>query len=256
MRLPKPTFVSLSAVFLLTLSAAAQNSNSGNIAALEVQVPKPGMTQQYEQGRKQKADWHKQQKDTVPLWVFAVSTGEDTGDYLVGRLGMHWADFDNPPVPEAADNAEYDKAVAPYVQSIRDSYYEYMPKLSNPTNSEQPAKYTEIVTIRLRYGKNPEFESALTRVHDAVQKTTWPVNYEVYQLVNGGFSGTFVLAVPHSNWADFEDKPGVKPFLEMLKDAFGQGEADSIVARFDASIENEYSEILEFRPDLSYIPGK
>jgi hypothetical protein len=42
----------------------------------------------------------------------------------------------------------------------------------------------------------------------------------------------------------------------MLKDAFGQAEADSIVDRLDRSIEKETMEIIQFRPDLSYIPGK
>ena len=42
----------------------------------------------------------------------------------------------------------------------------------------------------------------------------------------------------------------------MLKDAFGQAEADSVVDRLDSSIESESSEILKFRQDLSYIPAK
>ena len=42
----------------------------------------------------------------------------------------------------------------------------------------------------------------------------------------------------------------------MLKEAFGQAEADSIVERFDRSIEKETSEIIQYRPDLSYLPSK
>jgi len=48
----------------------------------------------------------------------------------------------------------------------------------------------------------------------------------------------------------------MKPFPEMLKDAFGQAEADSIIKRFDSSTESETSEIVQFRPDLSYLPKK
>jgi hypothetical protein len=94
------------------------------------------------------------------------------------------------------------------------------------------------------------FRGALARVGEAVQKTKWPVHFEFYELVNGGFDGTFVLAEPHANWADFEDKPDVKPLREMLKDAFGQNEADSVYERLESSIQSESSEILEFRPDL------
>jgi hypothetical protein len=82
------------------------------------------------------------------------------------------------------------------------------------------------------------------------------VHYDWYQLVNGGEDGTFVLSFPHKSWADFEDKPDAKPYRDMLKEAFGQAEADSIQDRLDHSIEKLTSEIIQFRPDLSYLPGK
>lgn len=89
-----------------------------------------------------------------------------------------------------------------------------------------------------------------------MQKTKWPVKYEWYRLVSGGFEGTWVLVVPHPNWADFEDNPNVKPFRDMLKDTFGQAEADSIHGRIEGSVESECAEIIQFRPDLSYAPTK
>jgi len=48
----------------------------------------------------------------------------------------------------------------------------------------------------------------------------------------------------------------VKPFRDMLKEAFGQAEADSIVDRIDASVKEETSAIVQFHPELSYLPGK
>jgi hypothetical protein len=62
--------------------------------------------------------------------------------------------------------------------------------------------------------------------------------------------------LPRNSWADFEDKPEVKPFRDMLKDAFGQTEADSIMERFDNSVQKQTDEIIKFRSDLSYLPGK
>jgi len=245
------------AVSLLAACSAFAQSNPGTIAAVETQTPKTGMTQQYEQGRKQKADWHKQQKDSQPLYVFEVMSGDSTGSYLVGRFDQHWADFDKPAISDAADTEEYNKVVGSYVQSVTDRYYEYLPKVSNPdTSSSGPAKFTELVTFRIRHDKIATFRGALSRVAEAAQKTKWPVRYEFYELANGGVDGTFVLAEPHANWADFEDKPDVKPFRDMLKEAFGQAEADSVYDRLESAIESEYTEILQFRPDLSYIPAK
>jgi hypothetical protein len=241
---------------LATLSASAQTS-TGNIAAIESQTPKAGMSQQYEQGRKQKADWHKQQKDTQPLYVFETLSGDNTGTYLVGRLNQHWADFDKPAIPDTSDTEEFNKVIGAYVQSVTDRYYEFMPKVSNPdTASTGPAKFTELITFRVRRDKISAFRGALARLSEAIQKTKWPVHFQFYELVNGGFDGTFVLAEPHANWAAFEDKPDVKPFREMLKDAFGQNEADAVYERLEGAIQSESSEILQFRPDLSYVPAR
>ena len=249
--------VSAFSVLLFAAFSSFAQDKPGTLAALEFQTPKTGAAKQYEDGRKQKADWHKQQKDTQPLYVWETLTGEATGTYIVGRLGLHWADLDKPSVPDQADLDQYNKLVGPFVQSIVARDYEFMPKVSNPPpDSATPSKFSDIITYHVRPGHGGDFDSAIARVNDAVQKTKWPVNYFVYALVSGGASGTYVLVFPHANWADFEDKPDLKPFRDMLKDAFGQSEADSIIKRFDASIDSETSAIVKFRPELSHIPGK
>jgi len=251
----KELLAGVAVVLFAAVSLVAQNS-PGTVAALEFQKPKSGMAPQYEDGRKQKAAWHKQQNDPQPLLVWETLTGPDTGTYIVGRLDQHWADFDKPPIPDQADLAEYQKVVGGYVESLVARYYERMPKVSNPPPAGSNNKFSEIVTFHVRYGHESDFRSAISRVYDATMKTKWPVNYEWFALANGGDTGIFVLVLPRANWADFEDKPNVKPFREMIKEAFGQAEADSIVDRIDHSVMNETSEIIQFRPDLSYLPGK
>ena len=242
---------------LLFAAAPVAAQNPGTVAALEFQKPKNGMTSQYEAGRKQKAAWHKQHNDTQPLMVWETLTGDNTGIYIVGRLGQHWADFDKPAISDEADVEEYNKVIGSYVESLVGRYYEYLPKVSNPDNSTMmPSKFAEILTFHVRYGKGSDFRNAISRIYDASQKTKWQPHFEWYVLANGGAEGTYVLVLPRSNWADFEDKPDVKPFREMLKEAFGQAETDSIVGRIDSSVQTEGSEIIQFRPDLSYRPGK
>jgi hypothetical protein len=248
--------LSIFAIVLFVAGSLAAQDKPGNIAALEFQKLKSGMAPQYEAGRKQKAAWHKQQNDSQPLYVWEILSGDDTGTYMVARLGQHWADMDKPSIPDAADLSEFQKVVGNYVESVTTRYYEYMPKISNPTDDKMPGKYSEILTFYVRYSKRSEFRSAIDRIYDASVKTKWGVNYEWYELANGGLDGTWVLVIPHNNWADFEDKPAVKPFRDMLKEAYGQAEADSVVDRIDASVEKETSEIIEFHPELSYLPGK
>jgi hypothetical protein len=135
-------------------------------------------------------------------------------------------------------------------------YYEYLPKVSNLEASSPPSKFSEINTFRVMYGKGSDFRSAIARIYEASQKTKWPVKFGWYTLASGGDTGTYVLVLPHNSWAEFEDQPNVKPFRDMLKEAFGQAEADSIVSRIEHSVHSETSDAIEFRPDLSYLPAK
>jgi hypothetical protein len=251
----RPLLSAFGVVVLLACSLAAQEK--GTLVGIEFQKPKNGMVPQYEAGRKQKAAWHKEKNDPESLLVWETLTGDNTGTFLVSRFGMNWADMDKPAIPEEADLAEFQKVIGNYVDSVVSRYYDFMPKVSNPpAGAKGPAKFSEVAIFSVRYGKGSEFRSAIERIHDASEKTKWPLNYEWYELTNGGQVGEYVLSLPHNSWADFGDKPSVKPFRDMLKEAFGQAEADSIVDRIDRSVEKETSEIIQFRPDLSYLPGK
>jgi hypothetical protein len=241
-------------VLLAVLSTAAQEDKS-TVTALEFQTPKNGMTQQYEAGRKAKAAWHKQQKDPEMLFVLQVLTGEHTGSFIVGRGGLHWADLDKPAVSDAADEEEYSKVIGAYVENRTAAYFETLPKVSNP-GPPGGAKYTSVTSFHIRYGKGDDFRSAMARMYDAAQKTKWPYHYHWERLANGGPGGTYVLLVDHANWASFEDDPAIKPLRDVLREAFGEQEAMSVIERLNGSIESTYSEIVEFRGDLSYIPEK
>ena len=244
----------LSVLLLAALSVSAQ-SQPGNIAALEFQTPKNGMVKQYEDGRKQKVAWHKQQNDDQALYVFETLTGERTGTYIVGRLGLHWADMDKPKVTDAADLAQYQALVGANVEKLTTAYYEFLPKWSNPP-TDMNGKYTEVITFQIRYGHGDDFRSAAARVAEARQKMNSTSHYSWYRLVNGGPGGTYVLTIEHANWASMEDDPAVKPLRDDLRAAFGEQEAMSVIDRLNNAIESTYSELIEFRPDLSYIPAK
>jgi hypothetical protein len=241
---------------MLFAAAAAFAQGPGNMASIEFQKPKNGMVKQYEDGRKTKAAWHKQQNDTLPLLVWEVMTGRLTGTYLVARVGQHWADFDHPPVSDAADLEEFNKVIGSSVESLTTSYYEYLPKISRPSDSMMPAKFSEVIVFHVRSGHDADFRSAIARIHEAGEKTNSATHYEWYALANGGEDGEYVLVFGHPNYADFEEKPGEKSYREEVREAFGQSEEDSVIRRLDSSIERIETLIERFRDDLSYMPSK
>ena len=251
---PLKLAATLCAVGFLAVGALAQD-RPGNIAGLEFQTPKNGMVKQYEEGRKAKVAWHKQQKDREPLLVSEIVTGEHTGTYIVGRFGMHWADMDKPSVPDAADLEQYNKVVAPYVDKLTAAYYEFLPKWSNPS-PDMNAKCIEAITFHIKFGKSDDFRSAMARIQEANQKLNLPVHYSWYRLVNGGPGNAYVLTFDHAHWASFEDDPKVKPLRDRLREAFGEQEAMSVIERLNGSIESTYTFLIQPRPDLSYMPAK
>jgi hypothetical protein len=50
-----------------------------------------------------------------PLLVWEIRRGDHPGTYVVGRVGQHWAYFDEPVLPYKADLEADEKAVAPCV---------------------------------------------------------------------------------------------------------------------------------------------
>ncbi len=67
-------------------------------------------------------------------------------------------------------------------------------------------------------------------------------------------TGLDVLSIPRNKWADFEEPE--KSFDKILEEAYGKQEASEIIAGLGRVIESEETEIIKFRADLSYIPGK
>src|SRR6202167_211788 len=77
----------LSVLMLLALCAAAQEPAA--IAAIALQTPKNGMLKQYEDARKQRVEWHKQQVDTQGLFVFQILTGDHTARKMAPAFAHH-----------------------------------------------------------------------------------------------------------------------------------------------------------------------
>src|SRR5438477_7364765 len=102
-------FVCTLAFAVLAAVATPAQDKPGNLAALEFQKPKNGMVKQYEDGRKQKAEWHKQQKDPLPLFVWEVMSGDDTGTYLVCRLLLEKKNKDKPAIHDQTNLDEFNK---------------------------------------------------------------------------------------------------------------------------------------------------
>ncbi|HKZ53504.1 MAG TPA: hypothetical protein VJ085_09535 [Candidatus Acidoferrales bacterium] len=240
-------------LLLLALPVATQEEE-GTIAKIVFFRAKPGMNQQLEDGLKKHMAWHQAQNGTWAWLNWQYETGENSGGYGAGTFGHRWSDFDNVDVGEAADLADAGQNIFPYVaEGSQWRYYQFLPKVSKPP-AEGTATLAEEVVFHPHYGKDAEFMALIKRIHQAIEKTQWPLNYEWYMLMSGGQGPEYVLVIFHKNYASLQGPE--KPFPAMLEEALGRQEAEMVMEHFGKIVKGERSSLLRLRPDLSYIPEK
>jgi hypothetical protein len=115
-----------------------------------------------------------------------------------------------------------------------------------------PDPLVQVLHFQLKTGAEQEFGAALKSVHEAIQKTKWASTYQWYMLANGGEGPHYVLAIPMKGFADMEEPE--LPFPAMLEKALGPVPAKAVMASFDKTVAHQSSEIIRYRPDLSYNP--
>ncbi len=226
----------------------------GSLMITQEETVKVGAREQYEGGRKHLAAWHASLKDPHAVVVFETRTGENKGTYVVVRRGLKWADLDRDLVPEPQHQAEVNKAIGDSRAKSVTKMYEEVPELGHETaaNSDRPAKYYEIDTFHVPLGKTRLFVAAAARFREAIEKTKTPMDASWFSLEEGGESGTWILAISHNTWASFDD-PAVKSPPDILRDAFGPNEGQAVVDQIENAMRGFFtSEVVEFRPDLSY----
>ena len=224
-----------------------------HIMGIEFQTPKNGMTKKYEEGRKDKAKWHRERKDPRPLMVWETMTGEHTGTFIVGQPAVTWKEMDTPPISDDEDQAKWEQTMGQYVESLVTHYYEYQPGWSWPSTDKMPPKFAEVITFNVKQGKFDAFVADVKKINAAITKAKYGSHYNFYTLSFGGKAGTVVLVVDHPNYADFAEPD--KPFDKMLEESLGtKAAATALMAHLDTTIDSTESQIIKFRPDLSYIP--
>ncbi|MCI0538646.1 MAG: hypothetical protein L0Z50_25850 [Verrucomicrobiales bacterium] len=232
--------------------AAAQKP--GNVARVFFVTAKPGAESDYEAGRKRHMEAHKKMGDTWSWYTYQTETGEDAGSYATVTFGHHWADFDTWEEKNGeADVADGAKNLDPFTAGGGNSFFMFLADVSTPP-SATPSAMAELIHFELKIGGDQDFNAALKKTHEAIQKTKWASNYQWYTLANGGSGPRYVLAIPLKGFADME--PPAVPFPAMLEKALGAAGAKEVMAAFDRTIARQYSEMIRYRPDLSYVPEK
>ena len=223
-----------------------------SITVIHVIKVKPGAD--FEAALKRHMQWHQAQKDTWALYTWQIISGERTGQYVVGTGGHDWKEFDDRAKFQEADMANVREVVFPAAESASTAYFLRRPDLSVPAAPEgSPDPYVEVITFFTKPSAwEPDMDNAIKKVNEAAKQSQYPLHGEWYNLVNGG-EAAMVLAIGRKNWADFQ--PPEKTFGAMLGEVYGPQLTRALFKQFYGSVRAVRSEIFQYRPDLSYLPG-
>ena len=224
----------------------------GNIVWAEYQKPEPGRKAQYEAARKEKVKWHRDGKDPLPLYVWEVLSGERTGQYLIAVSAENWGVFDSNPVSVEQNKKKFMETFKSDAVRVRAFFLDHLVEISRDSETAKPSPLTVLRYYKVAYGKWGEFYNLLRKFREAADVGEWPVRYSWFSVNNGAEEPMFVEATPKKNWAEMS--PAGKAPLQLAMDLYGPEETISMTNLMSEIIEREDSEILQYRPDLSYVP--
>lgn len=240
----------------VAMPAVAQ-SNSKNIARVYTITAKPGEAQQWEAAFKKLEAWEHQQNLPGTLYVWSVISGENFGDYVLGTFGHDWADFDTMQArgEKVGVGKEIQATVAPYTESVKISYYAFQPDLAAtpPNPNEPPTPMSHVTFFTLKVGGMEPVMNAIKQADAAIKKTHWPGAENPggwYVLVDGGEAPQIVLSGGLKNWADLQ-APSTS-LAEVLTQVYGKAGAQTLEHTFNSHVRSIRSELIRYRPDLSY----
>ena len=244
--------VTLAVLCLASISQAQATMPPAQICEIHINKVKPGMTQQYEQGRAKHMAWHKSQNDTWEWTTWEIVTGDNTGNYLVGSCGHQWKDFDARDKFNVADSANANATMGNTMATETMSYYVLRQDLTAMPPSDKPPAYLNVIHFFVKPEAAGDFTEAVKKVNQALAKTNTSAGRSAwYSLVTGGNGPEIVLVQERNNMAEMAGPP--KSLDQIMQEAFGADGATTM-ASLRKAYWHSYSELLHFRADLSYMP--
>jgi hypothetical protein len=240
------------AASVLSLPALAQE-NPGTIARIGMFKPKPGAVAQFEQGRKKHFEFHRKANDAWAWFTWETISGEHEGTYITGTFGHHWKDFDAWEKLEQADTADANANMGPSIETEFTAYYELIPDASRPPAGSQPSAMMQVTHFFVKPDGVEAFLGAIKDAKTALDKLDWPSHSFWYRLVSGGKGPEFVLVTARASWAEME--PATKTLSQALAEVYGPQKSVAVIQAVVGNTSHTYSELIRYRPDLSYIPA-
>jgi hypothetical protein len=241
-------------LLLLCLSGLVWAQDKPVLAWIENIQAKPGTEAQFEAALQKHYAWHAAQNDTWSIYVWQIITGERVGQYLIGTFGNTWKDYDDREAFEMADMKEAIATIGPHVDKFSSFILAYQEEMSRPPETAGPAKFCQLTHYYVKPKDASAFAAAIKEIKAALDGAAFPVRGRWFSFVSGGEVPCWVNATDRSSWADFAGPD--KTMLKTLEENLGGRQATELIDTVRASCSRITTEIIVYRPELSYVPTK
>jgi hypothetical protein len=231
-------------------SQEVPGSSPGPFARIVTIEPKAAQEAAFEAGYQRHLAWHRGQHDSWTWYGWSFVLGERLGLFMDGTFGHAPADFDHAVNP-AGDGADNAVNVVPNADFRSHGVYERLTAVSSSAALPDTSRLLALTTYWVRPGQEAQFEALLATTHAAWRRVPQPAPpYAWFRLGLGGSPPEYLLLRPVASFAS----------AAVLPDIFAVGagtvRASSAVSRDPllASVIRVRSELLRYRPDMSYHP--
>lgn len=249
MRSPTASVV-VAALALAPVVAAAQQPPADTVAQVNRQhVTSPA---QYEAARKKHMAWHKSQGDKWAWNVYEITTGPDTGAYLISTIGHTWADIEAwQGKLGTADTDNAQQTMGGTIAKTETAYWSTVNAISRlPQGSTAPAPFLHVTLFELKGGQDFAMMAAIGKIKAALEAAKFPTSAIWYRQVSGGPISNYAVVVPLPNMSAL----GGPTVAATLVSQLGEQKATALLNEFFMTVASTRTELLQHRPDLSYAP--
>lgn len=245
--------VSVLLVGVAPVSGQEAAAPQGSLAMTYAVDVLPGHQAAFEEGYAAHMKLHAEAGDPWQRETWMVVAGEHVGRYYMRSFGHSWASLDDEAeVPNDVEHLE--SAVMPHVHHLSSMVVEWMPQMSRWPEGPEPPKMVDVTMFTLDYGGVEDFFLVAKKMHSMIGDKALPLQYAWGEVVVGGSGVQLILAMPRSGWSDFEPpKPGI---WQVAEEVYGATEGRMMRAMIGEAIKDEQNYVVQYRPDLSYVPGQ
>lgn len=209
-------------MFWILAALALDTHTLGRLTFIE---PKQGMHRDLEEGYKRHLAWHARKNDPWTWLGWTIVLGERWGTMVDASLD-HTAEELSRPVDPAEDAADNERNSLPYAARLETYIVRYRDDLGRAGDLSK-APLLQVFDYRLTPSGTEAFVAALRTMNRSCA---------VFEFVNGGELPRFWVVIPAASLAEVN--------LATV----------NVIA--PESVRTLRSEVLRYRPDLSYAPAK